>query len=207
MNPCQKPAMCIILSGLPCTGKSTWGEQFAGKLRGLTVKVISSDAISYQICEEYNTDPSREPLDYASVWRDHRSEIEDRYKSTIDQAKIDGSTDIIIFDRTHTTLLARKKVLEFAKGVQEIHLVSFQILNEAAWNDRLEGRNESHPDKKITPAIISILRNDASPPEQAEGFSSICACLSIGELGWEIEFENSINKMIEAYHLACNKIG
>ncbi len=194
----QRPAMCIVLSGLPCTGKSTWSDRFIAKskLNGLSVRVISSDTISYQICDEYNKH-NREQLNYATVWNHHRQEIEDKYQSEIDQVKAGNNVDVVIFDRTYTTIEARAKALQLANGIQRVHLLSMQILNETSWNNNLLERNKNLPNKTITQAILDKLKSGATPPAETEGFHSIVRCPAIGEPGWENVFESSIDEMIK----------
>lgn len=196
----QKTAMCIVLSGLPCTGKSTWSEKFISKakLNGMSVKVVSSDAISYRICDEHNQKvPAEERLNYATVWKFHRQKIEDTYQADIMMAK--SEADVVILDRTHTTFEARAKALKLAEGIPSIHLLSMRILNEKTWNDKLMERNQRETNKLITPEIIGLLKRDASDPAKTEGFHSILACSAIGEPEWEDTFDASIDRLIDAF--------
>ena len=195
-----RPIMGIVLSGLPCTGKSTWSDRFTAKshLKGWKVKVISSDTISYKICDEYN-EKNVNKLNYTTVWNDHRQEIENQYKSEISKAIKDRAADIVIFDRTHTTLTTRSKALQLAQEIETIYLLSLKILDENAWHEKLKVRNEMSPNKTITPEIIAYLKNGASAPEQSEGFASIFSCSAIGEADWDKGFDDSVEQLLEAY--------
>lgn len=197
----MKTAMGIVLSGMPCTGKSTWITQFIAKskLRGMTVSVISSDAVSYKICDDYNKNAApSEKLTYATVWNNHRAKIEAAYQAAIEKSKSEG-VNVLILDRTHTTVDARAKALKLAQGIPNIYLLSMQVFNEQAWDEKLQKRNLEEQDKTITPEIIQLLKKGASVPVQAEGFNSIVTCKAIGEPGWEEAFQASIDQMIEAF--------
>src|SRR5476651_2566167 len=106
----------IMLSGLPCSGKTTWRGQFlaAATARGLKVRVLSGDELALQLCEEHNRGlPPEKHLYYNTLFKDPTqvAALENKFKEAVIQAK-QAPLDFIVLDRTYLTRARRKGVLE-----------------------------------------------------------------------------------------------
>jgi len=194
------PPLFIMLSGLPCTGKSTWRARMVNMLenKNITARVISADDLAYQIRDEYNQ--TREPdhqVTYKDICNQYRSDLEKRYKNAVIEArKISG---IVILDRTYLAPQWRKAELDLIKP-NPVHMLVFDIQDELAWNEKLKCRNETNSEKLISEEIIKLLSQGASEPKLEEGFLSITKCHAIGEPKWEETFDQAIANFIDIYN-------
>lgn len=193
----SEPLVYIMLSGLPCTGKSTWREKIVNILaeNGISVLVISSDDIAYTMRDEFNqNNTSSNTITYTDICTTHRAELEERYRKAV-VASTTGH-DVVILDRTYLTSDRREKVLNLISP-NPTHIVSLTIQNESEWEKRLAIRNSSESDKMIDQNIINYLKQGMEPPTKKEGFASVSTCCAVGEPGWENEFDKSITEIIK----------
>ena len=191
-------------------GKSTWTAQLKRKLldEGAEPEVVSSDDIAYEICEELSGKPNVEQIpgapvgaagaiDYSTVWQLHGDEIEARYEARVSSGLARGN--IVVVDRTFTTVARRAAALQLGLGVHPQLLsicVSFAINDNASYERNLSLRNSQLPDKQITPSILSAIKAGAVPPSQDEGFSLILQSKAILEEGWEQVHSDCIGAVI-----------
>lgn len=196
-----------MLSGMPCTGKSTWRKQIIEELKkqSIPVNVVSADDIAFQLRDQYN-DNLRKTADTLLTYMDicnqanHRKELEKEYeKKLIAANELSG---IVILDRTHLTPMLRNKELKLIKS--QVHCVSFIINDHNSWQMRLHKRNKDDPEKLVLNNIIEKLAIDSYPPECKEGFESIILCRAIGEQGWEKIFSKTIAEVILVYQNFCH---
>jgi predicted kinase len=184
----------VMLSGLPCTGKSTWRTQFTAvaKAKNLNTTIISSDDLALDVCAEYN----KEHVHYNGLFKNSAlvAALEEKYANAVVAAKT-SDTDIIILDRTYMTVARRKAMLD-QLGAADVHVAHFKINDEATWKTNLNKRNTEHPDKLIDDAIIAKLNTDATSPQLSEGFRSVATVLPVGENGFENSFSASIADFI-----------
>lgn len=196
--------MFIMLSGLPCTGKSTWCMHMldALNMRHIPVSILSADEMALQMCEEHNSKKSNQDkiLTYTTVCTTHRMQLEERYKAAVHMTCHQHS-GIVILDRTYLASRWRTEVLNVI-GAKWVHAITFDVTNTANWRKNLKHRNIINPEKNITNKVIASLMRYASPPTTDEGLTSITPCVALGEPGWEHKFQQTITKLINIYVLS-----
>lgn len=198
----NKPLVYIMLSGLPCTGKSTLRAKMLSIFNKSKIPctVISGDDIAYKMCNEFNNKLNK--VTYTDICNSHRIALEERYqKAVVDSTKERG---VVILDRTYLTLNRRKGTLDLIKN-NPVHIVSLTISNRLDWQARLEKRNSIEADKMISQDIIAFLEKDMAPPTKEEGFASVLTCSAVGEPGWEKEFDEIIVELRKLISFATDK--
>ena len=189
----------IMLSGLPCTGKSTWRSHMLNKLNELKipVQVISADDMAFQMCDESQ---SENKLTYELIFSSaqYRSVLEQRCQDAL-RASQKQNGGFVILDRTYLTVDKRAAAFKVLSN-HKVHIVTFDIHDPLNWKTRLSQRNSENPDKNITPEIIAGLKNGATPPTKSEGFASVIPCCAVGEPDWETRFTNSITTLISLHN-------
>lgn len=196
-----KNLMFIMLSGVPCSGKSTWRAQMVSELErhNIPVTTLSADDIAWQMCVEHNqkNDPREAKLTYTAMCTTYRARLEQQYKSALLKAK-NQPGGIVILDRTYLTSRWREAVLNVLVS-DAVSLVTFAVRDKAAWRKNLVQRNTQNPQKNISPAVIASLTKSATAPTIDEGFAAIISCRAIGEPCWEITFKQAIDSLISTY--------
>ena len=206
-------ACLILLSGLPCTGKSTWRDRFLRSFddtitifRGVMhrkVTIISSDDISFELCDTLNASlptPACE-YTYANIWDTKGDEIERLCWERLRLAAARG--DIIIVDRTLLTTARRINVLQQADGMyrtDKVFCVSFVVTDAALHQHTLQTRNASQSKKQITEEIMTVIRRQVvTVPTSAseEGFAEVFVCPSVLEAGWEAAHASSVQIIVD----------
>lgn len=190
--------MFIMLSGVPCTGKSTWRELMLSKLKShnIPVTVLSADDIAVQMCNEHNQCEtiSENKLTYTQVVTEQREQLELRFRAALLDARLQAG-GIVILDRTYLRARWRKETLALIDA-NTVHAVTFDVMDKSSWQKNLSHRNALNPEKNITAEIIASLTNGASSPTIEEGFTSIIKCKAIGEADWEETFSHAITTLI-----------
>lgn len=78
----QSDPIYILLSGIPCSGKSTWRQQMLSQLSrfDIPVTVLSADDIAFRMCEQHNQqqDAGKE-LHYSDMMTTHRESLEHQF--------------------------------------------------------------------------------------------------------------------------------
>ena len=154
---------CIILVGVPASGKSTWHRNRYGEY---PMPVASTDKIIEEVSANYGMtydDGFKGLIQFAEIimWRQ------------ITSCLMDGRNFII--DRTNLSVKSRKKFIDKLKLHRyEIECVVFPLpgtekLPTEEWNRRLDSRRG----KTIPGHILSSMIEHYEPPTLAEGFSKI----------------------------------
>ncbi|WP_133136808.1 AAA family ATPase [Legionella rowbothamii] len=179
----------IMLSGVPCVGKSTWREQMVQELNRLNIPitVLSADDMAFQMGDELQ-------LSYSDIFAHHRNALEERFKRELLKSR-SQSGGFVILDRTYLNAPWRKETLKLINS-KSVHIVTFNVMDEQAWRENLKRRNEQNPKKIVTDKIVSELIVGASPPSKEEGFASIKRCLAISEKGAQETFTHAIRTLI-----------
>lgn len=197
----QTNPLFIMLSGLPCTGKSTWCQHMldALKSRHIPVSILSADEMALKMCAEHNTLQKNQDkmLTYTSVCTTHRAQLELRYKAALHEA-CQQQSGIVILDRTYLSSRWRTEILHII-GTKWVHAITFDVTDTVNWRKNLNLRNTINPEKNITNKVLASLTRHASPPTINEGFSSITSCFALGEPGWEHRFAQTRMKLINIY--------
>jgi 2-phosphoglycerate kinase len=193
--------LVVMLSGVPCSGKTTWRTQLVNMLKELNIPttVISSDEIAIALRDMHNKCNLENPISYNDICNQpkYRENLEQKYKAAIINANKQDK-GVIILDRTYLAPKWRKLDLDLLK-IHPTFAVHFVVNNENAWKERLIKRNEQTPSQTVSFDIIEKLRENSSTPEIKEGFESIISCPAIGEPHWQDTFKNAILKIINYY--------
>lgn len=133
----------IMLSGVPCVGKSTWREQMVQELNRLNIPitVLSADDMAFQMGDELQ-------LSYSDIFAHHRNALEERFKRELLKSR-SQSGGFVILDRTYLNAPWRKETLKLINS-KSVHIVTFNVMDEQAWRENLKRRNEQNP-KKLSP--------------------------------------------------------
>ena len=147
---------CVMLVGIPCSGKST----FVNRLKKIpfweNAVVLSTDNYIEKVAQEHNTTYSEI---FDDVIKDATRELEIAFIEAKDKGKN------IIYDQTNLTVKTRKKKLSklpshYARGV-----IYFEISLEEA----LE-RNKHREGKFIPESILKRMYHQLEVPTLEEGF-------------------------------------
>ena len=154
---------CILLVGVPASGKSTWIENRPPKDDAY---VASTDWHITDIAEQYGMtydEAFKDLIGFAekAVWKD----LEDAAKCG----------ECVYIDRTNLSIKTRRKFIDkFKLHRYEIECIVFPMpgtdkLPTEEWNRRLDSR----PGKTIPGHILSSMIEHYEVPTEAEGFSKI----------------------------------
>lgn len=152
-------AKCIILIGVPASGKSTWTENFIKK--NSDFQVISSDALIDEKCKEAGitySDGFQKFIGYATT----------EFKKRLTQAVKEKKNFIV--DRTNMSRKSRKQFFDAARGY-EFEAVYFNV-TESELKRRLLERGEK-TGKFIPEHVMKSMASNYDAPTRQEGFSKI----------------------------------
>jgi predicted kinase len=148
---------CIMLVGVPGSGKSTWLKD--GYTEGY--EVISTDDIIDYVSFLYG-------MTYDEAFSDLIKFAEKAmWKQLETAAKL--KQDIII-DRTNLTANSRRKFFRFLKGYT-FEAIVFPTPDKQEWERRLNSR----PGKTIPKRVLESMLFGMEMPTEEEGFSNICS--------------------------------
>lgn len=154
---------CIMLVGVPASGKSTW--RIRCKVEDFTIELSTDDIIDL-LADQWG-------YTYNEIFKDTISFAEKVMKRDFIEAA-ERDVDMII-DRTNLSAKSRRKWIEMLKLYQyNIEAVVFPMpgtekLPSEEWNRRLDSR----PGKTIPGHILSSMIEHYQPPTLSEGFSKI----------------------------------
>lgn len=140
---------CVILIGLPGSGKSTWIKDNTELTKGHTV--ISSDNIIEDIAKSYG-------MTYDEAFPDVIAFASRVVNKQLIQAVKTGES--IIIDRTNLSDNSRKKYLNMFKRTHNMIAVVFEIPDEDEHNRRLNSREG----KTIPAHILQNMRDSFQEP-------------------------------------------
>ena len=155
---------CIMLVGVPASGKSTW---LADSAKHEYYLIVSTDKIIEELADIYG-------LTYDQIFKDTINFAEKVMTTEMDKAIAYGDADFVI-DRTNLSVKSRKKFIDKLKlHHYNIECVVFPLpgtekLSSDEWNRRLNSRRG----KTIPGYILSSMIEHYEPPTLAEGFSKI----------------------------------
>lgn len=189
----------IMLSGNPCTGKSTWAEKMSAVLKDLNVrvKILNADDIVFQMRDEHNKDKTPDKhIKYVQVFTidGNVTEFERRFNVLLAETN-QWESGVIILDRTYLTPERRDDVMSKIHS-DNIHAVYIKINDQEKWRANIVARNASGV--KIVPDhVIQRLTDGAIEPAFDEGFKTITQCVAYGEPNSEEILQTSINTVLE----------
>lgn len=153
---------CIILVGVPASGKSTWFS----KNKTATMAPISTDNIIEFMGSLFG-------FTYDQIFKDSISLAEKIMWKRLEW-NAERSNDVVI-DRTNLTAKSRKKFIDYLKPYgYEFEAVVFPLpgtveFSEEEWFRRLDSRQG----KTIPNAVLASMVNSAQMPTEEEGFTKI----------------------------------
>ncbi|MBN9230616.1 MAG: AAA family ATPase [Legionella sp.] len=202
IEPKNTGTLFIVLSGLPCTGKSSWASSFKSEAirYHIPVTILSSDDLAFKLCQELNHHllPNERAYQYQDMFTTKRDLLEQHFAEQIRRTQdIPG---IVILDRTYLSTTARKLALDLLLP-QEVHLLQFSIHDDFLWQQNLEQRNKEQQEKIISKQVILNLQANATAAQVEEGFRSIIKCTIPGEENWQAKFTETQNSLIRHYLL------
>ena len=152
---------CIILVGLPASGKSTWIKEHYADAEVPHV-VLSTD----NILEEIARDAA---LTYDEAFQKYSKAVEHLMWHDCERV-IDEQWETIIVDRTNMSVKARRKFIERLKPAgYEFSAVIFEKPDPVEWKRRLEGRLG----KTIPKFVLDSMEKSYEKPSFSEGFDQI----------------------------------
>lgn len=188
-----KDSFLVLLSGLPCTGKSTWRDTFVKAFRsaGLNreISIISADDTAVELCQALNSlYPFPGPYSYNTIMDPHYPEVERICAARLKNAAAQGH--VVVIDRTLLTPARRKAVLEDAHAYYQsskVFCVSFIVNDDDLHLQGLVNRNKTQPSKIIDEELLERmkLQPERSAPVKEEGFHRLFTCPCVQEPGWK----------------------
>ena len=149
-----------VLTGAPCSGKSTWINKFLSSQKE-DYKIISSD----NILEEF---ASEEGITYAQSWQKYIGRATAMMKQDFRQAVLDNSN--IICDQTNMTPKKRKSLIGNLGNYEKIAVI-FDCDTKTLF-ERNKKRMET-TGKFVPEEIILNMLKQYQTPTKAEGFDKI----------------------------------
>ena len=147
---------CVMLVGIPCSGKST----FVNRLKKIpfweNAVVLSTDNYIEKVAQEHNTT-------YSEIFEDCIDEATRQLELSLIEAKDKGKN--IIYDQTNLTVKTRKKKLSKLPSLYARGVIYFDISLE----DALE-RNKHREGKFIPENILKRMYHQLEVPTLEEGF-------------------------------------
>lgn len=198
----------IILSGLPCVGKSFWCKIFLENLQpnNLSVAIVSIDEVVYQLCDKINAEmgistiqrqnsdsnpidfDGVEPMTFIKLWKTNEALIKQKFFEEILLAVTNNS--VVVLDDVFMTEDSRREVLLLVRNVSataRVAYMSFIVSNEGSYYQKLDERNALKPNKQLSRDLISSLKEGCSPPRVDEGVAQVWICPAVTENGFEGE--------------------
>ena len=147
---------CVMLVGIPCSGKST----FVNRLKKIpfweNAVVLSTDNYIEKVAQEHNTT-------YSEIFEDCIDEATRQLELSLIEAKDKGKN--IIYDQTNLSIKTRKKKLSKLPSLYARGVIYFDISLE----DALE-RNKHREGKFIPESILKRMYHQLEVPTLEEGF-------------------------------------
>ncbi len=150
----MKQKKVYIMSGVPCSGKSTW----VNKHFGVNDKLISRDAIRFALLGEHD--------DYFSK----EDEVKCIFNQQIKTAILDPEVENVFIDATHLTAKGRKAIIHLLPKV-DYQLIA--AITSVALDICLE-RNRQRSGRALVPdEVIRNMYKQRTFPTRKEGFDNI----------------------------------
>lgn len=154
---------CVILVGVPGSGKSTWINNTESKRlaeNNESARAISTDRIIESIAHSWG-------FSYDQAFSDLIKFAEKvMWKDLTAHAEL-GST--LYIDRTNLSVKSRKKFIDFLEPYgYEFEAVVFETPDDEEWQRRLD-----RPGKTIPVHVLESMADNIEIPTMSEGFAKI----------------------------------
>lgn len=152
-----------MMVGIPCSGKSTWADQFAVVLEGCvplsTDKIIEGAAAATG-------------KTYLDVFPDLIHPAQKALDATIQILSFQKASFVI--DMTNVTKQSRKAKLRLIKNKPDYDIIAVYMKTPLAIaHDRLSTRNADHNQKDLSPGVIDSMYERLVEPTESEGFTKV----------------------------------
>ena len=155
-------AECVMLVGIPCSGKSTYVEKLKTIPYWSNSVILSTDNYIENVAQEHNTT-------YNEIFEDCISEATRQLELEFIMAKDKGKN--LIWDQTNLTVKTRKKKLSKLPSFYARGVIYFEISLEEA----LE-RNKNREGKFIPESILKRMYQQLEVPTLEEGWDYVEKC-------------------------------
>jgi len=152
-------AECVMLVGIPCSGKSTYVEKLKTIPYWSNSVILSTDNYIEKVAQEHNTT-------YNEIFEDCISEATRQLELAFIIAKDKGKN--IIWDQTNLSVKTRKKKLSKLPSFYARGVIYFEISLEEA----LE-RNKNREGKFIPESILKRMYQQLEIPTKNEDFDYV----------------------------------
>ena len=148
---------CIILVGLPATGKSTYIKQLLADHPEKNYVVISTDDVMMDLAAE-------EGLSYADAFEKYIGQADKKAKINFRQAK--NARANIVIDRTNLTQHGRRKFLSQLPKEYHTKAVVFEVSKDEL--ARRTTKREIEIGKRVPPDVVERMIRSYAPPTTSE---------------------------------------
>jgi len=152
-------AECVMLVGIPCSGKSTYVEKLKKIPYWENAVILSTDAYIEKVAQEHNTT-------YNEIFEDCISEATRQLELAFIMAKDKGEN--LIWDQTNLTVKTRKKKLSKLPSFYARGVIYFEISLEEALK-----RNKNREGKFIPESILKRMYHQLEIPTKNEDFDYV----------------------------------
>jgi len=151
---------CIVLVGVPASGKSTFIERFY-------------NTGTYRVCSSDNVIDAR-ARELGKTYDEVFDEVVDTAEKVFwMDVELAVANDVnLIVDRTNLTPRSRKRLLDKIPKHYSKTAYVFATPEENDWRERLNSR----PGKTIPPHVLDSMVKCFTPPTREEGFDYIIVC-------------------------------
>jgi len=150
---------CVMLVGIPCSGKSTYVEKLKTIPYWSNSVILSTDNYIEKVAQEHNTT-------YNEIFEDCISEATRQLELAFIMAKDRGEN--LIWDQTNLTVKTRKKKLSKLPSFYARGVMYFEVSLEEA----LE-RNKNREGKFIPESILKRMYHQLEIPTRNEDFDYV----------------------------------
>jgi predicted kinase len=150
---------CVMLVGIPCSGKSTYAEKLKTIPYWSNAVVLSTDAYIEKVAQEHNTT-------YREIFEDCIDEATRQLELAFIEAKDKGRN--LIWDQTNLSRKARKKKLSKLPSLYARGVIYFDVTLEEALR-----RNENREGKYIPKSVLKRMYHQLEVPTLEEGWDYV----------------------------------
>jgi predicted kinase len=150
---------CVMLCGIPCSGKSTYVNKLKKIPYWENAIVLSTDAYIEKVAQEHNTT-------YSEIFEDCIDEANRQLELAFIMAKDKGKN--LIWDQTNLSRKTRKKKLSKLPSIYARGVIYFEISLEEALR-----RNETREGKYIPKSVLKRMYHQFEVPTLEEGWDYV----------------------------------
>ena len=150
---------CVILVGIPCSGKSTYAEKLKTIPYWSNSVILSTDNYIEKVAQEHNTT-------YREIFDECIDEATRQLELAFIEAKDKGKN--LIWDQTNISRKTRKKKLSKLPSLYARGVIYFDVTLEEALR-----RNENREGKYIPKSVLKRMYHQLEVPTLEEGWDYV----------------------------------